>query len=134
MIPFGPQLIGQTEKSLNALLQSVLAGRDLTEREWVTLRLASQFDGPGELDGFVAERFHDPDAGRLTAALRDRGLLTDTALTPAGSALVAEIGQEIAALTAPLWLGIEEEDADAATRVLNVVLERSLTLLRTSHA
>ncbi|WP_372467609.1 hypothetical protein ACCO44_17600 [Microbacterium maritypicum] len=134
MIPFGPQLIGQTEKALNALLQSVLVGRDLTEREWVTLRLASQFDGTHDLDGFVAERLHDPDAGRLTAALRDRGLLTDTALTPAGSALVAEIGQEIAALTAPLWLGIEEEDADAATRGLNVVLERSLTLLRTSHA
>jgi hypothetical protein len=132
MIPFGPQLIGQTEKALNALLQTVLAGRDLTEREWVTLRLASQFDGTGELDAFVAERLHDPDAGRLTAALRDRGLLTDAALTPAGSALVAEIGQEIAALTAPLWREIEEEDAEVATRVLNAVLERSLTVLRTT--
>lgn len=132
MIPFGPQLIGQTEKALNALLQSVLSGRDLAEREWVTLRLASQFDGVGELDAFVAERLHDPEAGRITAALRDRGLLANAALTPAGSALIAEIGQEIAALTAPLWHGIEEEDADAATRVLNVVLERSLTLLRTT--
>ncbi|QNA93890.1 hypothetical protein [Microbacterium sp. Se63.02b] len=82
MIPFGPQLIGQTEKALNALLQTVLAGRDLTEREWVALRLASQFDGTPDLDGFVAERLHAPDAGRLTAALRDRGFLTDAALTP----------------------------------------------------
>jgi hypothetical protein len=131
MIPFGPQLIGQTEKALNALLQTVLAGRDLTEREWVTLRLASQFDGAGDLDALVVERLHDPDAGRLTAALRDRGLLADTALTPAGGALVAEIGQEIAVLTAPLWREIEDEDAEAATRVLNTVLERSRELLRT---
>ena len=131
MIPFGPQLIGQTEKALNALLQTVLAGRDLTEREWVTLRLASQFDGVGELDAFVAERLHDPEAGRITAALRDRGLLANAALTPAGSALVAEIGQEIAVLTAPLWREIEDEDAEAATRVLNTVLERSRELLRT---
>ncbi|QYM64191.1 hypothetical protein [Microbacterium sp. Se5.02b] len=132
MIPFGPQLIGQTEKALNALLQTVLAGRDLTEREWVALRLASQFDGTPDLDGFVAERLHAPDAGRLTAALRDRGFLTDAALTPEGSALVAEIGQDIAALTAPLWREIEGEDAEVATRVLNLVLERSLTLLRTA--
>ena len=43
--PFGPQLIGETEKTLNALLLRHLDGTGLTEPQWVTLRLADQFDG-----------------------------------------------------------------------------------------
>lgn len=133
MIPLSPQLIGQTEKALHALLLTVLADRDLSEREWVTLRLVSQATGADDLDAFVAERLHDPDAGRFIRALRDRGLIADTALTPSGTALSSEIGQEIAALTAPVWDGIEEKDAEAATRALNHILERTLTLLRTTR-
>jgi hypothetical protein len=128
MIPFGPPLIGQTEKALGALLQTVLARRDLTEREWVTLRLASQSDG--DLDAFVVERLHDPDAGLLIAALRRRGLLTGSSLSPEGAALVADIGDQIAALTRPLWEDIEPQDAEAAARALNIVLERTRAVLR----
>ena len=43
--PFGPQLIGETEKTLNALLRRYLEASDLTEPQWVTLRLADVFDG-----------------------------------------------------------------------------------------
>lgn len=130
MIPFGPPLIGQTEKALGALLQTVLTGRDLTEREWVTLRLASQSDGAGDLDAFVADRLHDPDAGLFIAALRRRGLLASSALSPEGAALVAEIGEEITALTRPLWEDVEPQDAEAAARALNIVLERARAVLR----
>ena len=43
--PFGPRLIGETEKTLNALLCRLLAGTGLTEPQWVTLRLADLLDG-----------------------------------------------------------------------------------------
>lgn len=134
MIPFGPQLIGQTEKALNALLQKVLLPHALTEREWVSLRLASQLDGGGDLEAFLADRLHDPDAVRLLPGLRHRGLVAGSALTPAGTALVAEIGGEIADLTLPLWEGLDEHEAEAAERVLNLVLEKSRLLLGTSTA
>jgi len=129
-LAFGPQLIGQTEKALNALLHTVLSDRDLTEREWVTLRLASQFDGTGDLDAFVAERLHDAEASRFTTALRERGLLAGSSLTPAGTTLIAEIGQEISTVTAPLWAEVDERDADAAARALNIVLDNAQALLR----
>jgi hypothetical protein len=40
--PFGPQLIGETEKTLNAILRRLLQGTGLSEPQWVTLRLAGQ--------------------------------------------------------------------------------------------
>lgn len=40
-IPFGPQLIGRTEKALNALLDRELSGTGLTEPQWVALTLAN---------------------------------------------------------------------------------------------
>ncbi|MFJ6532975.1 NAD(P)-binding domain-containing protein [Microbacterium sp. NPDC091662] len=134
VIPFGPQLIGQTEKALNALLQIVLSGRDLTERQWMSLRLASQLDDGDDLDTFVAARLHGPDVGRLLASLRDRGLIAGSALSASGAALVAEIGREIADLTGSLWEGIDERESQAATRVLNHVLEEARMLLRASTA
>ncbi|MCB8045525.1 hypothetical protein JM654_19350 [Microbacterium oxydans] len=73
MIPFGPQLIGQTEKALNALLLTLLSPHALSEREWVTLRLVSQFEGEGSVDRFVADRLHDPDSALFLRALQERG-------------------------------------------------------------
>jgi hypothetical protein len=36
---FGAQVLGQTEKALNAILARQLAGTGLTEPQWVTLTL-----------------------------------------------------------------------------------------------
>ena len=44
-VPFGPVLVGQTEKTLRALLRRTLAGTGLSEPQWVTLRLAHMLDG-----------------------------------------------------------------------------------------
>src|SRR4051794_11995002 len=41
MVPFGPILVGQTEKTLQWLLRHTLAGTGLSEPEWVALRLAT---------------------------------------------------------------------------------------------
>ena len=53
-IPFGPQLVGQTEKTLNALLRGFLDGTGLTEPQWVTLRVADLIDGGADNADAVA--------------------------------------------------------------------------------
>jgi len=69
--PFGPQLIGETEKTLGALLRRFLEGTGLSEPQWVTLRLADRLDD-------ITRKF--PRAldlgchgGEIAAALHGRG-------------------------------------------------------------
>ena len=52
-MPFGPQLLGETEKTLNALLRRFLDPFELTEPQWVTLRLAEQLDAIVDSDGLA---------------------------------------------------------------------------------
>ena len=130
MILFGPQLIGQTEKALNALLLTLLSPHALSEREWVTLRLVSQFEGEGSVDGFVADRLHDPDSALFLRTVRERGLVEGSHLSLTGTALVAEISREIARVAGPIWDEIDHDDALAATRALNHILEKTRMLLR----
>ena len=54
-IAFGPELVGQTEKTLSALLLRSLEGTDLTEPQWVTLRLA-EIGGDDDLPTRVLDR------------------------------------------------------------------------------
>lgn len=68
--PFGPQLIGEAEKTLNAILRKFLEGTGLTEPEWVTLRIATARDGvegggDGDLASAVSRRAHFADADDL---------------------------------------------------------------------
>ena len=130
MLPFGSQLIGQTEKALNALLRTVLVDRQLSEREWVALRLTSQFDGPDALAETIRDRGQFADAADLLSGLERRGLIVDDALSVAGADLVDEIGREIRALTEPIWAGIDAADAEAAARALRSVLAQTTLLLR----
>lgn len=125
-VPFGPQLIGRTEKSLNALLEQLLAGR-VTEREWVVLRLAGQ--GSGDLVHDARETAHFVDAADLVAGLAARGLLADGALTAAGVDLVDQVLARIAERVGPIWADLDRDDVAAAERVLNEVLHRAGTLL-----
>ncbi len=121
---FGPQLIGETEKTLNALLQRSLEPTGLDERRWVTLRLASQYEGaPGGLAAQVADRAHFADAGALVADLHGRGLLTGDRPTPAATELL----ERILGAAGPIWADVP--DADAAARALAVVLARARAVL-----
>jgi hypothetical protein len=89
--PFGPQLIGETEKALNALLRRFLEGTGLTEPEWVTLRIAEAREGTVGVESIaaaVAGRAHYLGAVDLVDALTDQGLLHDGQLSPAGRELV----------------------------------------------
>ena len=131
-VPFGPQLIGQAEKALQALLLRLLDGTELTEPHWVTLRLALQADGTVDQDGLVhlvrdRARYADPD--RLVAELIARGLLHDGAVTGQGRSLVAEVQARITETTAPLWRDLPAADVEAATRVLTEVTARARAAL-----
>jgi hypothetical protein len=126
--PFGPQLIGETEKTLIALLLRNLEGTGLTEPQWVTLRLAGLLDGSVDTDGLttaVADRAHFTDADQLVGTLTARGLLDDGRLTPAGRDVVAQVQAASAATTDVIWDGLSADDVAATTRVLNEVLERA---------
>jgi hypothetical protein len=131
--PFGPQLIGETEKTLNALLRRFLEGTGLTEPQWVTLRLAELLDDRVDTDGLVAavaDRAHLPDAAELVGELTDRGLLDGGRLTPAGRELTTAVQTTITTQTAPIWDNLPTDDVAATTRVLNQVLTRARLVLR----
>jgi len=130
--PFGPQLIGETEKTLNALLLRLLQGTGLTESHWVTLRLAERLDGSVDGDGLaasVADRAHISNAAELVSELTRRGLLAGGRPTSAGREMTTGIQTAIATTTAPIWEGLPDGDVAAAARVLNEVLTRAREVL-----
>ncbi len=131
-VPFGPQLIGQTEKVLNAVLTEILDGR-LTEPQWVTLRLAQVLRPRATTDEAlaraVADRARFADAGELVRDLGAAGLVRDGRLTRKGEELVAEVQARIAERTTPVWADLDADDVAAASRVLNLVLARARAVL-----
>lgn len=129
---FGPQLIGETEKTLNALLRRSLAGTGLTEPQWVTLRVAALLDGQLDEPGLAAavrERALFDDAGALVAALTDSGLLGDGRLTATGRDLVATIQERNRILTRDVWSDLGDDDVAAAERVLHRVITAARAVL-----
>jgi hypothetical protein len=130
--PFSPQLIGETEKTLNAVLKRTLDGR-LTEPEWVTLRIASQPEADvrsgAELAARVAERAQFEEATSLVEVLTAAGLLADGCPTEKGRSLLAELQARVAANAGPIFDGLPADDLAAAGRVLTVVRDRAKELL-----
>jgi hypothetical protein len=131
MVPFGPVLLGQTEKTLQALLRHTLTGTGLSEPEWVTLRLATMVDGEVDRSGLisvVADRAKFADATAIVEALTERGLVADGHPTSAGRELVSALLTASEASNGAVWRDLPTDDVQAATRVLNVVLRRAREL------
>jgi hypothetical protein len=131
---FGTQLIGETEKTLNAILEGQLAGTGLSEPAWVTLTLAVMAGEPlgrEELAGRFAGALHisaDQARARL-AELDSAGLLQDdagaVAPSEAGRTLHEGIRANVGEITQRLWGDLPAEDLAIAARVLGTVLERA---------
>jgi hypothetical protein len=131
-IPFGPQLLGETEKTLGALLRRALEGTALTESLWVTLRLADVLDGTVDAHGLaaaVADRAQFSDAADLVGELNDRGLLDEGRVTDAGREMLIAVLGSSGRLTGPIWDDLPTADVAATTRVLNEVLTRARVAL-----
>jgi hypothetical protein len=134
---FSAQLIGQTEKTLNAILGRLLAGTGLTETLWVTLTLAVRSGGTADLAAFVshvadAVKISDADARARVDELAATQLLVvpDVAgspvrVTDAGSRLYARIRSSVVEIIGRMWGDLPAEDLAAAGRVLTTVLERA---------
>jgi DNA-binding MarR family transcriptional regulator len=131
------QVLGQTEKALNAILDRQLAGTGLTEHHWITLTLTVSGGGTLEHDqliGRVADALKGSEAqaqtlvtelsnaGLLDAAGGNRSVVT---VTPAGRQLHTRIRAAVTEITERMWGDVPAEDLDTASRVLNTIRARA---------
>ena len=127
-----PALTGQTiaeaQGAVRALLDQTLAGSGLTSNEYVALRVATA-RRTDDLAGLLADQPQlglDPaTATALVQGLQMRGLLVDSAISPAGAELFERITGQVAATTTRLYAGMDENDLATAHRVLTAVIERA---------
>ncbi len=145
MQTFGPQLIGQTEKALNAILDRELDGTGVTEPQWVTLVLAVMGGGEAEHGQFVARvagglHISDHAAEDLIGHLAAGGLLGASergghiTVTDAGRALHTRVRGSASEITERLWGDVPGEDRAVAARVLTTVLDRATAELASGVA
>jgi hypothetical protein len=134
---FGTQLIGQTEKALNAILDEQLTGTGLTEPQWVTLTIAVMSRGTIDRSAYVSRvadalkiseseaqaRIEELAAAQLLELPRDDDSLVR--VTDAGSQLHGRIRANVTAITQRLWGDLPADDLTTAGRVLGTVLDRA---------
>jgi DNA-binding MarR family transcriptional regulator len=134
---FGTQIIGQTEKALNALLDRELADTSLTEPQWVTLTIAVMSGESIERTALLTRvagalkfstaqaqaRIDELAAAHLLDAPEQDG--APVSVTDAGRELHTRIRTAVAEITARLWGDLPADDLEIAGRVLGVVLERA---------
>ncbi|MCU1430298.1 MAG: hypothetical protein JWL83_4298 [Actinomycetia bacterium] len=132
---FSAPLLGQTEKTLNVILDRLLAGTGLTEPLWVTLAVASgEAADRNELVARVvgALKVSEAEAQARISALAaaqvlqvpetDRSLVT---LTDVGTQLQRNIRAAVTQITQRLWGDLPADDLATAGRVLSIILERA---------
>jgi len=134
-----PRLIGETEKSLNAILDRLLAGTNLDEHQWVTLTLTMSLTGDGPIDredlvGRVAHalKVDDARARARIDELKAAGLLdvaegegAQVSATESGQRLHARVRTGTAEIVDRLWGDLPAEDLTVAARILSVVRDRA---------
>lgn len=133
--PFA-QLIGQTEKTLNAILDRLLADA-VSEPQWVALVLIAGSGGSATRGEFTGRVAHALKADQETAAghigqLAAKGLVltapedaSAVRLTEAGQRLLRRVQDQVGGVTQRLWGDLPAPDLDVARRVLSTVLERA---------
>ena len=86
-IPSAPNSSARPRRPSSRCFRRFLEPFELTEPQWVTLRLAEQLDGSVDSEGLahaVAERAHFRDAAELVVHVTERGLLDHGRPTAAG--------------------------------------------------
>lgn len=131
---FGPALIGQTEKALDAILVRELEGTGLSASGWVMLKLAEGEGGRlGRQDlidlgraraKFTPDKASDAIENALSLGLLDADR-AEVALTPAARELQARVVGTTDAIRHRLWGDLPEADLAAAGRVLSTALSRA---------
>jgi hypothetical protein len=132
---FTPQVLGQTEKALNAILRGHLAGPGLTEPQWVTLSLTVMSGGAVDRDELVTRvagglKVSEAEAQARISELAEAQLLqaadgSPVTLTDAGQQLYAQIRVVVGEITERLWGDLPADDLATAGRVLGTILTRA---------
>jgi hypothetical protein len=132
---FSTRVIGQAEKTLNAILGRELAGTGLTEPQWVILTLAVSGGGAADRDRFTSMVADALKISEAEAKARVADMVTaqqlhipgqGSAVTVTGTAqqLHSRIRATIAEITQQLWGDLPAEDLATAGRVLAIITER----------
>jgi haloalkane dehalogenase len=134
---FSAPLIGQTEKTLNAILDRLLAGTGLTEPQWVTLSVTVMSGGTVDYDQLTAQvagalKVSDAEARARLAELATARLVqlhdgdaSPVTLTDAGQQLFGRVRGSVTETTERLWGDLPADDLATAGRVLNTILGRA---------
>jgi hypothetical protein len=131
MTTFDAQLLGRTEKALNAILDRLLAGPGLTEHQWIALTLTVN-SGGGTIS--QALKIGEAEARQLLVALAGKGLVTigddgTATATERGVAQWRELRAATGEIMRDLWGDLPAADLDTTGRVLSTILGRANTLL-----
>jgi DNA-binding MarR family transcriptional regulator len=135
---FTPQVLGETEKALNAILIRELDTAGLTEHQWITLQLTVAAGGRLADERLVARlagalKRGTADAEARVHELVAAGLLapgdddTQVVLTEAGREAHGGIRRAVAEITDRLWGDLPQVDLDTTGRTLATILERANT-------
>jgi hypothetical protein len=130
---FGPSLIGQTEKALDAILVRELTGTGLSPAGWVILKLAGSAGGhlgrQDLIDLAKVQAKFDPEKSAVEIeGLLSLGMLEadggDVLLTSAARELQARVVGTTDEIRDRLWGDLPAADLATAGRVLGTVLAR----------
>jgi len=135
---FNAQLLGQTEKAANAILDRLLAEPGLSEPQWVTLSITAASGGSlgrGQLIERVADalKVSDDEAQERITELAAQRLVHDAGDDDATTVTVTDRGQRVhgqiraavTEITERLWGDLPVDDLATAGRVLDTVLARA---------
>jgi DNA-binding MarR family transcriptional regulator len=126
-----PSIVGQAEKAHNAVLDRVLAGTTLDERQWITLQLAFSLNGGSSAAGLVARvtskaKYAPAAVETAIDALAQAGLLERSpdqwvSVTPVGAAFVGELRRKITRYIGRAYGQIAADDLATTARVLTTI-------------
>lgn len=132
-----PRIIGQAEKTLNAILFRLLAGPGLSEAQWITLTLNDAGGGATGRGQLVAQVAHglkvsEAQAREVLASLVAARLAQDPGndagpvrLTAQGTQVFGQIRGAVTEITERLWRDLPASDLATAGRVLSIITERA---------
>ena len=139
-IPFSTRLIGQTEKTLNAILDRMLSGTGVSEPQWVALTvvLNQGAASTAATEALIAAtlKISRETGAELLASLIECGFVAiagpDTvAASSTGHEFHGRIRLQIGEITSRVWGDIPVHELDAAAAVLNTTLQRATAELAT---
>jgi DNA-binding MarR family transcriptional regulator len=133
-----PQIIGQAENALRAILNRALARTGGgTYQQWVALNLVAVSGGAIDRDQLTgrlagALKIDDAAARAVIAELTAEGLLEDLpdrgsriGLTDPGQARYRQVRSDLGQTTARVFGGLPADDLGTAGRVLSVITDRA---------